>query len=141
MRRPRVRCDRRGSASARRPVPLSVTGGAGRKLSTVLGERGRTRLLLGMPSSSGPSLGTSLAEAGCDLRNRLVRLVRSHAFAWSGYGRRRALILVAVGWKWQRRWWAVLVILIVQVNAAAAVGGMALSVLPLCLSAKSVRAV
>jgi hypothetical protein len=83
----------------RRPVPLSVTKGAGRELSTVLGERGRTRLLLGVPSSSGPSLGTSSAAAGCDLRNRLARLVRGHALAWSGYGRRRTLVLVAVGWK------------------------------------------
>jgi hypothetical protein len=79
-------------------VLLSVTGGAAGELSTVLGERGRTRLLLGVPSSSVPSLGASLAAAGCDLRNRLARLVRGHLLAWNGYGRGWALALIIVEW-------------------------------------------
>jgi hypothetical protein len=87
-----------------------------------------------VPFSSGPSLASS-AWAGCDLRNHLARHVRGHARAWSDYRRGRALVFL-VGWKWRRRQWAVLVILVVRVNAAAAVGGMASSV-----SQKSIRAV
>jgi hypothetical protein len=52
-----------------------------------------------VPSSPGSSLGMSSTTAGCDLRNRLARRVRGHALAWSGYGRRRALVLAVVGWK------------------------------------------
>jgi hypothetical protein len=84
---------------ARRPVPLGAIGGARRNLSTVFGERGRACLRSGVPSSPGSSLGMSSTTAGCDLRNRLARRVRGHALAWSGYGRRRALVLAVVGWK------------------------------------------
>jgi hypothetical protein len=50
-------------AGARWPVLLSIIGGAGRKLSTVLGKRRRTRSFSGVSSSSGRSLGTLLAAA------------------------------------------------------------------------------